>query len=86
MTTLGLQGIRSLGGELQRLRLEPGDKLVIHSDERLTVAAREHVSKMLERIAGVPVIVLDKGYRLGVLSGANCWGGLDLPKSADDAQ
>jgi hypothetical protein len=57
--------------DIQRLRLEPGDVLVLRMPDRLTAAAVEHLANtMQDAIPGHKVIVLEKGAQLEVVSGA----------------
>ena len=57
--------------EVQRLTLKPGDRLVVHTDEKLTVEQfyrlREIVRANLEIPDDVPLIILSRGMSLEVV-------------------
>lgn len=59
--------------DVQRLRLEPGDSLVIRCPERLDMATaaevKERVRAILRLADDVPVLVLPEGLGVEVLSG-----------------
>lgn len=58
-------------GDVQRLVLNPGDRVVLMSEERLSMDAAEHLRAVLqERFPGHETVVLDKGLKLGVLGKA----------------
>ena len=59
--------IRFLMAELQTLTVRPGDRFVLHSDLRITDAAR--IFEAWRKFAGedVPLLVIDSGMRLGVI-------------------
>ena len=56
-------------GDLQRLQLKPGEKLVLRTKERLSAETCERLSTNLRLMLGddVPVIVLDGGLQMGVI-------------------
>jgi len=59
--------------EVQRLRLEPGDKLVVHLntshlEEATAQAVREQVRDALALAAGFPVMILARGVQVEVLN------------------
>lgn len=55
-------------GDLQRLSLKPGDRLVLTVKGQLSRAATERLSACLkERIPGHEVIVLEEGMTLGAV-------------------
>ncbi len=56
-------------GDMQRLKVEPGDRIVLMCNQRLTIEQREFLLKTLrENFPGGKPIVLGDGMRLGVLS------------------
>jgi hypothetical protein len=58
-------------GDLQRLRLEPGDLLVLSTDQRLSMETAERLRSTLATATGDRrVLVLDCGLKLGVLANA----------------
>ena len=66
-----------MGFEAHRLRIEPGDALVLHSPDLLSQAARTNATEALRdflRMAGmesVPFVVLDRGWRFSVIGKAD---------------
>lgn len=57
-------------GDVQALRLQPGDKVVIHCDQRLTVDQRELLRNYAAASLSMPpasVLVLDACLKLGVV-------------------
>lgn len=58
-------------GDLTRLKLEPGDRFVLSSDDRLSDQHVARIVEMWERFApGTPILVLERGLRLGVVNAA----------------
>lgn len=50
--------------EVKKVRLEPGDVLVLEFPDRLTRAARENISQQIRDCSGVQALVLDGGAKL----------------------
>jgi hypothetical protein len=51
-------------GDVQRLQIKPGDKLVVHLDDHLSEAELKIHQRFLEDILGAKCILLPKGTRL----------------------
>jgi hypothetical protein len=51
-------------GDMQRLSLRPGDRLVVHLDDYLSTAELKIHQRFLEDILGAKCILLPKGTRL----------------------
>lgn len=62
----------SFVGNLQRLELKPGDKLVLTVDECLSQSQRLHIMAEVQRFIGTDVecgvLLLDRGFKLGVIN------------------
>lgn len=56
--------------EVQRWRVEPGDRIVVLVDYELDVSTGEELGRQVKRILGVecPVLVLPRGVRLKVVN------------------
>lgn len=56
-------------GDLQRLDLKPGDKLVLTLSSRVSRETLDRISLELQAFAGqdVKVLVLDEGMKLGAI-------------------
>jgi len=60
--------VRVLEGDLQRLRLRRGDKIVVMVRHRISDNEAEMISRQTERkFPGHEIIVLPAGYSLGVI-------------------
>jgi hypothetical protein len=59
-------------GDLSRLKLEPGDKFVLTVDSRMPDSQQAAIRDMWSRFAGegVPLLILEPGFRLGTINGA----------------
>lgn len=67
-TELNEAEIRYLG-DVQRLKLDPGDIIVLTIDDVLTEAQSAYIKHRVEEtIPGHTVVVLGKGVKIGVLS------------------
>ncbi|WP_412063981.1 hypothetical protein [Rhizobium sp. SYY.PMSO] len=56
--------------DVRRIEFRPGDRLVLRVKGRLSAEMFERIKRILEAFApGVPVLVLDDGMSLDVLSG-----------------
>lgn len=57
-------------GDLTRLQIEPGDKFVLTVPGRVSDEMREVLRDSWERFAGegVPILILEEGFRLGAIS------------------
>lgn len=58
-------------GDVQRLRLEPGDKLVVKIDVGLEPETRQRIQKFIEEWSGVPVLIIDARMAIDVLKVAS---------------
>lgn len=59
-------------GEVQRLTLNPGDVVVISTDERITQELAEAIRKKASlKFPGHEVLVLSAGLRIGVVGAAS---------------
>jgi hypothetical protein len=57
--------------DIKRLRLEPGDILILRMRGRITMAAAEHIRNVFQNeIPGHKVMVLEDGARLDVVTPA----------------
>lgn len=57
-------------GRAQRVRLEPGDIVVLETDVRLGGEQHEHIHRNWKRITGSEVVVLDGGLKLRAVLGS----------------
>lgn len=66
--------IKFTEGQLSRLEIRPGDKFVLCVDQHISSETAARIRETWERFAGkgVPILILEKGLTLGVLS---CEGG-----------
>lgn len=57
-------------GDLQRLKIESGDRFVLTVPGRVSDEMREIFRDMWARFAGegVPILILEEGFRLGAIS------------------
>lgn len=58
--------------EVQRMRLEPGDKLIVRIEARVDMATADVIKKHIRGVLGLaedfPVLVLDRGANVEVVS------------------
>lgn len=59
-------------GNMQRLKVEPGDVFVLHCDRRLTLEQGEAIQRWWQpRMPGLKLLVVDAGMKLGVMQVPN---------------
>ena len=65
------EGIRFVG-DMQRLKVEPGDVFVLNVDENISDELANRLKRDLQRVLGedTKCLVLSKGLTLGVMAGA----------------
>lgn len=59
-----------LAGQIAKLEIKPGDRLVLFTDRTLTQEQHQFIKGTLEKFApeGTNILVLDSGAKLAVLS------------------
>lgn len=59
-------------GELQKINIKPGDKLVFMSEHALSIEERKNIKEILKKqFSGLPpnsILILEKGFKFGVIS------------------
>lgn len=56
-------------GDVQRLRVEPGDVIVVSTEQRLSVDEARRIGQAIQRVLpeGQRVLILDAGTKIGVI-------------------
>ena len=74
-TTKGMAMHDDIEAQVQRLQFQPGDTLVVSTEKMLSMAQREAITASLKQALsavvpapGVPVIVMDGGLRVSLIS------------------
>lgn len=58
-------------GEMEKLHLEPGDVLVLHTDQHISLEQMSNIQEAMAHTFGNrKFVVLDKGWRLGAVCAA----------------
>lgn len=62
-----------MNARLQRLDMKPGDKYVLTVDGHISMETAAHIRDTWNKFMGsdVPVLILDKGWKIGVISDPN---------------